>query len=555
MSTGPRRSELKQLNAYLLKSSISSDADAIKDSADIERYPLRSGSGLAGALFVRRPQGRVPPWASVVAGLVDDELGELRNRHVSAVLVVQRGDRWVAVTFGFGRFLLRPDVLEVDFGLKVAASLVDPDSVTSVDSRSFEERVLQTRRQSSDPSAPESIGLDTEREMLRAVTGSPRDLGLGRRVSGSVGAGLTTRTSASDLGARLDTLLEAYTSLAYQGRFPHIDRWQTVDDPSLRDELDEELMRHLRDSDVRLALPEIVAWENAAGFTYTGARDQIFATPELADYLDTRREEVSLAALHRHELKLLAADEDQVINSWPIYKSLLWETTREDTVYALIDGNWVAVNADYVARIDERLGRIATPRFERIACDPVEHEEDYNRRLAEADSQRAFLDAELARFEGERGGVEMCDVFTPEGEFIHVKRSTTSKALSHLFAQGATSADLLRNLPAFRDRCRTALAAHPHLARLIPEERPAAGAFEVAYLVITSRPDDVPTKLPFFSRSHLARVVADLERLEMRVSIGGVDIRSGARPPEAGPPAYRQRAEERAAAHDAEGDG
>ncbi|MGH8638599.1 MAG: DUF6119 family protein, partial [Burkholderiales bacterium] len=536
-----RAAELRQLNAYLLKSSVTSAAEAIKDEGDIEQYDLRATVDLEGAVFIRRPDGRAPRWAHLISSLIEGDPGDLRNRHVSAVLIARRQGRWIALTFGFGRFLLRPDVIELDFGLKVAASLVDPDSVISVDARSVEERVLQTRRQSSDPSRAEAIGLDTEREMLRAMTGTLRDRELGRRVSGSVAAGLTSRTALTDLGARLDVLLAAYRSGDYRRRFGHIDRLQPVDDPQLLAELDEELLRHLRDGSVRLAVPEIVDWDDTSGFTYTGVRDELFAIPDLADYLRTRAEEPTVASVRRQELKLVAADEERVVATWSIYRSLLWETRRGDVVYAVMDGEWFAIAADYVARIDERLRNVSAPVFDVGAFDPLEHEVDYNQRLADAEPGRAMLDWQLARFESESGTIEMCDVFTDDRQLIHTKRSTAAKALSHLFAQGLTSADLLRNLPEFREQLRAALADQPELMALVPPERPTAGSFEVVFLIITPRPEDVPTALPFFSRSHLYRVLGELERLEVRVSVAGVPIRAGARPAAAGMPTHRPR--------------
>lgn len=60
----------------------------------------------------------------------------------------------------------------------------------------------------------------------------------------------------------------------------------------------------------------------------------------------------------------------------------------------------------------------------------------YNERLARYGEGRAFLDRRTARFEHETGTVEICDVLTPERQFVHVKPETSSAALSDLFGQG-----------------------------------------------------------------------------------------------------------------------
>jgi uncharacterized protein (TIGR04141 family) len=42
--------------------------------------------------------------------------------------------------------------------------------------------------------------------------------------------------------------------------------------------------------------------------------------------------------------------------------------------------------------------------------------------------------------------VELCDILTKDGTFIHVKKRGRSSTLSHLFAQGITSSELLLSL-------------------------------------------------------------------------------------------------------------
>jgi uncharacterized protein (TIGR04141 family) len=68
---------------------------------------------------------------------------------LSAVLFVQRGNRRFAITFGYGRHMLRREAIEPDYGLKAAAGLVDPGEIASLDARSVEATTIQVRRQTS----------------------------------------------------------------------------------------------------------------------------------------------------------------------------------------------------------------------------------------------------------------------------------------------------------------------------------------------------------------------------------------------------------------------
>ena len=143
-----------------------------------------------------------------------------------------------------------------------------------------------------------------------------------------------------------------------------------------------------------------------------------------------------------HELQLISDESGDVILSWPVYGALHWELELDDAVYVLAEGGWWRIDPNYRDRIDAVVGAIPNAVLERPARDPIEWEVDYNVRLAGHREGRGFLDRQLARFEYEAGTVEPCDVFTPEGQFVHVKPETSSAALSHLFGQGYVSARL-----------------------------------------------------------------------------------------------------------------
>jgi uncharacterized protein (TIGR04141 family) len=201
----------------------------------------------------------------------------------------------------------------------------------------------------------------------------------------------------------------------------------------------------------------------------------------------------------------------------------------------LADGRWWRIDGQYRARIDERLRQIAIADLERPPIDDVEHEVDYNFRLAGYRPNRAFLDRFTTRFEDEAGSVEICDVFTGQRQFIHVKRGTSSALLSHLFAQAAVSADLFRHDGEFRRQLRDRLSSHPALASLVGVGRPDASEWEVVLAIVSPAPDeDVALDLPFFARNHLARIADAIERYDYQLSICAIEERSGVRPADTG---------------------
>src|SRR5947208_433333 len=71
-----------------------------------------AGAGNGARLFVTQDQRpEVPPWVSLFEGQLQlDRLGETAS--VSAVFVLRVADRFFALTFGGGRFLLEDDWIE-----------------------------------------------------------------------------------------------------------------------------------------------------------------------------------------------------------------------------------------------------------------------------------------------------------------------------------------------------------------------------------------------------------------------------------------------------------
>jgi uncharacterized protein (TIGR04141 family) len=538
MPTGRTNDEphINQISAQLLRAEVADPEDALVDARALDRYELRPDSGLSGRLYVKPGRPNPPPWQAFLGAVADRSLDDYRNEHASAVLFVDRGGRTYALTFGFGRHLLDPDALEPDFGLKVAAGLVNPDEMTGIDSRLVQSRRLQVRRQAGRGATSRDMGLDVNREMVRALSGRILDDTLGSRISGADALGLTGRTDVATLLLRLDRFLDAYERKLYLQRFPVLERWLAVSDSRRRAELDAELVEALANGDKRLGLgvPEVVDWR-VAGFKFDRESDETrHPFPDLSDYLKTRQRLPELKDLRRDHLIMFSVESDQVIGSWTIYHALDWETQREGRVYFLADGGWYEIDADYLKRVDARLVEIDKAGIARPDFDPREHEADYNKRLATHALGRACLDRKFA-YEDEAGKVEICDVFTAEREFVHVKRDFEAEGLSHLFAQGAVSAELFSYRPEYRARLRELLAAHPGLAEVVPTTAPDPSSFRVAFGIISEQPDRVPADLPVFSRVHLTQMADLIERMGFKITVFGINTRVGARPIADGP--------------------
>ena len=137
----------------------------------------------------------------------------------------------------------------------------------------------------------------------------------------------------------------------------------------------------------------------------------------------------------------------------------------------------------------------------------------------------SLFDRKILTPQGASSGIEVCDLMTERGEFIHVKKRTKSATLSHLFAQGHVAGQVFLRDPAFRGRMRTVAGIDPKVAALISAgpERPDSRSYEVVYAVVARGFSNPDRALPFLSQVSLCAAVDDLHDLGYRVALAKVD--------------------------------
>ncbi|OGR52611.1 MAG: hypothetical protein A2049_05595 [Elusimicrobia bacterium GWA2_62_23] len=169
------------------------------------------------------------------------------------------------------------------------------------------------------------------------------------------------------------------------------------------------------------------------------------------EYLAKRQivlNDVDVRVLKTHRLKL--CDEAGLPKQdFHIYKCLLCDVASENSgpAYHLCDGNWYCIDKNYVARLKADLD----PYF--LTTDLPEltsgSEGDYNQRLPALKAEYICLDEENISPSGQ-SQVEPCDLYTVSegaGVLVHLKISTRSSQLSHLFNQGLVAVELLKCEP------------------------------------------------------------------------------------------------------------
>jgi uncharacterized protein (TIGR04141 family) len=208
----------RSLTVYLIKRGQIDPWELVVPDGAIRRYKILLASGAEWSLFVRKNPPKPPRWADFfVPHVMPEEFGLTGS--VSAVLLVPDKEMWWAITFGQGRHLLR-DGLTVDgFGLRVALNTLGDENIKSLDKETFDMIAGHARLQSSREVGTEEFGLDIERDLLWAVTGSPSDRSFGQQLTGRDALLVSAHIDLPGLESFLPRLYPAFIDKRYQEKF------------------------------------------------------------------------------------------------------------------------------------------------------------------------------------------------------------------------------------------------------------------------------------------------------------------------------------------------
>ncbi len=537
MTAGRRKKngKTRNLTFLLLRKSIKTPDEALKSPGEHTPHPVL---GNESWLYLVPAVAREPRWFDFLREAAATPLPGLTGGVPSGVLFIEASSRLFALTFGQGRHLLKPEAHELDFGLKVTLNTADPAKLRSLDLRTFEELTVHTRRQVSRGSALDAFSVDVTRDLLRAFTGEPRDPELAKRFTGKDALILNGPLTFPDLPKKCAQLLQAFEGQEYRTTFPWVDNIQPIRDSAQVARLNEQMLKLLKDRTLEkahLAPPDMVGWEEVAGFHYPGERSKdMHPDLDLEECLDAiaasahvRPEDFSptFEDLKRYKIRAVHDESTREVEQWPLYACLVLELELDNALYVLSGGQWFRIEKLFVNDIAKKAERLARTVQNLPPAVVNQKEDSYNAYASRASTSLALLDKKLIKCTGARTSVEPCDLFSNERQFIHVKRKTRSSTLSHLFSQGLVSAEAFLKDPGFRKALKDRVtAARPVLGTLLgdPSSKPVPSEFEVIFAVITGANrtrTQWPLSLPFFSLLNLTIAAERLELLGFKVGI------------------------------------
>lgn len=469
------------INLYLLKKNLDPSSKGLWSKDDILAQPIgKSGKNekiqaeihslvaqnITGTLYIRNPiTESEPEWLDFVReGLKDHSpLSRLKNKSVSAIVLVSQNHRQFVITFGHGRFMIEPRLIEDRFGIKVVLNSISPDEVASIDRQTFDASPKISRVQTIKASAVSDFMISPEQDLLRGLVGFTKpeyEKVLGKVIAGIDSFKTSVPINLSDIPELLRVALERSESKDYlapdpQGnnsQFAWVENLLPVKDKALIDKLDDDLWTELHKGNLTnkwLAIPDIVDWSQVTGFSYKPITEEenIEANLDLNNFLQTLRKGATLETIKNREIYLQMANGIPPVR-FSAFKCIYAEIQNAKDLFILHVGTWFKVEDNFKKSVEKYFTDIPRKKF---ALPFIEYnhsgEGHYNEAVCKKSPHtHVMLDRKLIQFGGTYDKIEVCDILgsAPTGnEFIHVKRGRSSSTLSHLFAQGLVASTLL----------------------------------------------------------------------------------------------------------------
>lgn len=523
-------SKSRSFSIYLLKQGFDA-TNALKDD-----HPLENGGNAAhlpaGAiLFVLDSVPREPWWKSYFG--VAKPLNQVSK---GALIFVPVGNRCFALSFGHVAHNLKDASYEYDFGLRVTLNSLDPTKLKSTD---ILEPGAARRQRTQVPVDSDLTYFDFDRDsaILKSLTGKVKNehKELFKHATGASNLRISTAVGPDELAELCGKLRELYESDAFKTTFPDIQNITPVRDPSLVEQLNANLLAAIRikSDDLYLTIPTIVDYHENVFASFSGAGkslvyDDVFVN-KYYEYLEARGKtlaNLTLEDLKQHALRLTDEDGDPY-QRYPIFSCLIFDTTLNGgaETYHLCEGNWYKIESGYIAKLKAYLD----PFCADLTLPAYNHdgEGSYNLAVATGDAAILCLDKGNIGPPGQTQ-VEPCDLYMVTdgcGVFNHIKISTLSAQLSHLFNQGTNAIELLKLDQEAVDRLKAAVSDKVGNGSAVQFLQPIdEKIFHVVFGIITHKDKQFKSdNLPLFSRISLMRNMKALQVMSVRANFGFIE--------------------------------
>lgn len=523
----------QKLSIFLHKKEVDSfDSCIKKTSRDKSRvYNVKQEIGMTGKIYVHESIENVPDWKITLEKLTTKTINISSNSSNKAVVVFEHNKRYFSIVYGYGRSMLDDVSIERNFGLIVAANLIDSKKIKSLNSMIIEDTIVDTQKQSMFYSSQTDLQVDTNKEILKSVSGAPRLESEARFLVGTDSLTATRKMKIEDIKESIKFYYDAYRKNDYKvNGFAWLDNVKKEKDKKTIEKLDKELVFSVLNESDRITIGpnRIIDWENISGLFFKGNGkvdfDTLDMTLDYKNYLENFKIDIDVLAKLKRDRIMAFTDTEEFFVISKVYDGIIYELVFEEEKYLLCNGDWFKVNKDFYEEIKEKISSCPICSIQLPELKKGEREDDYNKRMCNSNEDFALLDSKNYNVQGYAySKIEPCDILTKGNKFIHVKKNDSSSKLSHLFSQGIVSAQLLSSDPNFRKHINNKVKKKFGSTFL-----KASGQnkdYEVVYAIVDNRKKELFELLPFFSMVSLAKSLEQLKQMQYKYSLMKIEVK------------------------------
>lgn len=534
MSTEPRTNSL---SIYLIKEGYSSYGDLVIDGV---KGPVPVGNGVL--FYSTTKDHTIPTWVSnFFGGEIKEEIKKkLSVKTVSAVylicLTIGEKKATFALTFGFGRYLLRYDCIQRDFGLITSKHAVEVDQIKSMSSFTYDGNIKVKTIESVKEITENEFFLNSDTDILKKINGRVRkmddaDLISERLIGGIDPVNMTARVDINNIGLLLSQLYKQYqdngeSGVRYSSSITQIKEEKTISEIEtllMEAILDVEKKKH-----VYLSFPMTERDDTRSFIKYKvgGVEYQELTIDVLSNFSEIETIRTSSVLAYSDDGKDPACK--------PLIKCIYAEFEKEDKCFLLAEGEVYQVEKSYKKEV-ERVYREVQIEDTLVLQDWAETDDEDKFNSNQLSDEILVMDKKFVYPIG-RSKIEVCDLFSRNKQFIHVKIfSGASAPLGHLFNQGLISAksiydDSLRRI--IKEKISSVQEDYINEGKLNKgiefqlDDPFDARQYSVVFLMLCKDGGDIDDegrpRIPFFAKAVFKDVFQSITSLGFKVRIAGL---------------------------------
>ncbi|MFA7275855.1 MAG: DUF6119 family protein [Pseudobdellovibrionaceae bacterium] len=462
-----------KINFYLIKDEVTLDRIFKEDPTELDKITVKDGFDL----YYNKKAIITAPW---VKDFFNTEIVDANGRPVfnaassQAVLLrkitIRQKEVTFAICFGTGFHMLKRDSYEPRFGLLTVLNVLGENSLRKIDKHDISGTPKFTAEQLSKKGSQVDFGLDFELDILLGVTGAlDKDLKrerllqsiFGTTITGKSNLNVSTKFDIDNIDRLLKISYAASNAKRYEKKgFGWIDKIELVKKKTnkhteLLTKLDEKLLDNSQAAKIWLAVPELVEWQDIKGFYFGKNQQKVFGDISFSALRQVITDDLNVQKLHSIKVNALHSSGSKNAHEWTAYECLYAEIELGTDSYILINSEWYKLRGDFVADTNSKYQDIITNFSSQIPFKNYEgidlNENVYNTNMSALIANAVCMDAKNISHGGGYSKIEFCDIFDRDNKnIIHIKKYSGSSVLSHLFAQGFVSAQLLLNDGGFK---------------------------------------------------------------------------------------------------------